>query len=155
MDTNYLTKEEQEKRFNYRHSVSFIREEMRIREEIQILYRYLRKTVHNPYTEEQQEQFGKRIDELKEELYTIIEKPKWGVWNFHDFNKRELRHLNIAYRIIRGKEPIYPTKSEYSEDKIKDIVKKYSKDWYGSDKEEWKKLELAYHERIMKSIKAA
>jgi hypothetical protein len=143
--TNYT--EEQKK--NYRVTVYLIRYEMRIRVQIQIYYRYLRKTVHNPYTEEQQEQFRIEIKNLYEELWKVIEKPKWM---YGESNHWDLRHLNIAYRILRGKEPIYPTKKQYSQPKINDIVKRYSKDWYGKDKDEWKKLDKTIHENIMKRL---
>ena len=134
MDSKVLTVEEQKQHFNYVTNKKFIRHEMRIREEIAIITRKLRKTVHNPYTEEQQEELRKEEERLTEELYKFIQRSKWGDWNYW-----ELRHLNIAYRIIRGKEPIYPTKKKYSDTKVDDIVKRYTKDWY-SDLDEYERL---------------
>ena len=106
---------------NYKEKVSLLKKEIKLRGEIQVLNRKLRKTVYNPYSAEQQKEFVAKKEELYNELFGIIGKPKWGYGD----NKWELRHLHIAYRIVRGKEPTYPVKKEYSQQKINEIVDKF------------------------------
>ena len=95
-----------------------IREEIALRAEANKILRMLRKTVHCPFTPEQREAKSQRLQEIKDKLDN-------NYWSFWYFNTIELRHLYIAYRIIKGKEPVYPTKKEYSEKKIQDLVEKF------------------------------
>lgn len=45
----------------------------------------------------------------------------------HDRNRYELRHLQMAYRILKGKNVIYPKKTTlYSQSKIDKMVEKYT-----------------------------
>jgi len=108
-----------EKEIKLRENIIKLREEIRKRAEIQRLFRYLRKTVHNPFTEEQQEKFSNRIDELCKELNV----PRYYLgWN----GSYELMHLYMAYNVLRKKEPVIPTKKTYSMDKLTEIVNKYN-----------------------------
>ena len=89
----------------------------------------------------------KKINLIKEEIKRLAEeqkflKPQWKTVNIKVFrqvkadqaayqafkNKFELRHLHVAYDIIRGKEPVYPKKAYYIEKKVSALVEKYSFD---------------------------
>lgn len=95
-----------------------IRTEIAKRAEYQKLQRKLRKTVHNPYSREQQAAFKAQAESLAKSIGLSSYYPEF-------YNRLELMHLYIAYRIIKGKEPIYPTKQEYSQAKIDKLVEKF------------------------------
>lgn len=43
-----------------------------------------------------------------------------------DSNRYRLRHMFIAYAILKGKEPIYPKKAEWSQSVVDNLVKNYT-----------------------------
>jgi len=51
------------------------------------------------------------------------QKASWQVLK----NRVRLRHLFIAYAILKGKEPVYPTKVDYSQSLVDKLVEQYSK----------------------------
>lgn len=42
------------------------------------------------------------------------------------YNRRHLRHLHIAYAILRGKEPVLPTKKPYYKFYVEQLIEKYT-----------------------------
>lgn len=57
---------------------------------------------------------GKRIMSANEANWQVLK------------NRERLRHLFIAYAILKGKEPVYPTKTEYSQLLVDKLVQQYS-----------------------------
>lgn len=110
--------EEQELQNKFRENIAKIREEIATRARAQKLYRFLRKTKYNPFSEEQQEKFDTELDQIKAKLGE-------NYYMFHEYNRNQLMHLYMAYNILRKKQPVMPTKKSYSIEKLAEIVKKY------------------------------
>jgi len=93
-----------------------IRKEIKLRAEASKIWRLTRKTVHSTLSPEQEEKLFERRNQIRAEL---------GL-NWWDGNTCKLRHLYIAYQIIKGKEPVYPTKKYYNEALTQKLVEKFT-----------------------------
>lgn len=113
-----ILSEEQELQNKFRENIAKIREEIATRARAQKLYRFLRKTKYNPFSEEQQQKFREELKQIKDKLGE-------NYYMFYDYNRNQLMHLYMAYNILRKKEPVMPTKKSYSIEKLAEIVKKY------------------------------
>ena len=52
--------------------------------------------------------------------------PSWEATYKAQLGKETLRHLNAAYRILRGKEPILPKRKELDMDYVNRLVEKFT-----------------------------